>query len=1011
MIFALAWKEYREQRSIWLTMVVMTAVLGYGLAQLVGPGEGPPSSYQAVILTILGLAATYGLVCGSMMFAGERENGTLVYLDIFLGRRELLWLCKFLIGILLVLSESLAVAGLLVYVLKQTPPGWLQMLVGKEGRPGFTVGIFGQAADPKIWFLVLPAVTLEAYAWGLLSSSLTQRVLSGAALAAVIAAPLWLITIFSPPPVFLGFRLAAAGVVLLISNAVFLSRARESSLSPPPKREEPNPLRERLEQWEASPKFELERRAPALAWSGQPKADIPVTVVAPAKPEWVRRPKRRLPQARSAGQVLWWLTWRQAQVLVLILAGLAFLTGLLLPSRGQVVWPLATLLLGVACGTAAFAPEQRELSYQFLATQHLPLRKIWNFRILFWLTAAVLLGLALAGGGGLVVLAKSAAAAQSNLGRPDELPRFQGFPAPRPPVAPAPAAFDWGTLPQLMGPVLFISIWLVYGFAAGQVLVWLCRKAVLAVLLAVLASGVAIALWLPSLLCGGMSGWQVWLTPVAMLIATRLLVRAWAGGRIKERKPLAALAGACLIALAWLGINLAYRAWELPLVEEPLDPAAFRASLPGPTENRTGQKILEAVDEAERFQAVGGVGVGPLPADGPWLRRVAEVARLPLGVIERPQSGGQAPLLRHLPTCQRITAKLRELTTQKLAENQPRAAFEHLAQILALSRNLRNKAPVASYLAGVEMEASALEGLDRWLAQRRPSAGLLRHVLAELDRHAAETPPAQDCLQTECFRAGGVLANPPSWSFYSGPPGQGVIRERWLAGWIAYSLDTYWEEERSIRLWRLVWAGLFRALRTPYWQLPEAAEELKAGKDSTCRLLRGWLPAAEEPESSLTATDLARLLDISWLSDDRLITPVVRLRAAATWARWRVAAGRLEVALALYQLREGKSAATLSDLVPNYLPKLPVDPYSGQPFHYRLSTGEVLDIPNANVFQGREGPSKGTVRSGQGVLWSTGPDRVDNGGRRHGGNLEDDRASWHGQGYDLITVVPYWPAK
>jgi len=27
----------------------------------------------------------------------------------------------------------------------------------------------------------------------------------------------------------------------------------------------------------------------------------------------------------------------------------------------QVLWPVATLLLGIACGTAAFAPEQRDL--------------------------------------------------------------------------------------------------------------------------------------------------------------------------------------------------------------------------------------------------------------------------------------------------------------------------------------------------------------------------------------------------------------------------------------------------------------------------------------------------------------------------------------------------------------------------------------------------------------------------------------------------------------------------
>src|SRR6516164_6054960 len=50
---------------------------------------------RVAALTILGMAACYGVVCGAMMFAGEQEGGTLVFLDIFLGRRGLLWMGKF----------------------------------------------------------------------------------------------------------------------------------------------------------------------------------------------------------------------------------------------------------------------------------------------------------------------------------------------------------------------------------------------------------------------------------------------------------------------------------------------------------------------------------------------------------------------------------------------------------------------------------------------------------------------------------------------------------------------------------------------------------------------------------------------------------------------------------------------------------------------------------------------------------------------------------------------------
>ena len=94
MILTLTWKEYREHRSIWLTMVVMTGLLAAGLALFATPEEG----LVRVGLSVLGMAAVYGVVCGAMMLAGEREAGTLVFLDIFLGRRGLLWLWKSLIG-------------------------------------------------------------------------------------------------------------------------------------------------------------------------------------------------------------------------------------------------------------------------------------------------------------------------------------------------------------------------------------------------------------------------------------------------------------------------------------------------------------------------------------------------------------------------------------------------------------------------------------------------------------------------------------------------------------------------------------------------------------------------------------------------------------------------------------------------------------------------------------------------------------------------------------------------
>src|SRR5262249_52454992 len=153
------------------------------------------------------------------------------------------------------------------------------------------------------------------------------------------------------------------------------------------------------------------------------------------------------------------------------------------------------------------------------------------------------------------------------------------------------------------------------------------------------------------------------------------------------------------------------------------------------------------------------------------------------------------------------------------ADMQPTAAADYIAYILYLSRTLRNKAPVASYLSGVEEEQFALEELEDWLKTGKPAAPDLKRALDELTIHADSTPPGLDGVQPRCFGAGGLLENPSAWGFRNGVEGS-RIREGWLADGIALSLQMPWEKERKTRLWRATWEGLLRAARTPHWELP-----------------------------------------------------------------------------------------------------------------------------------------------------------------------------------------------
>src|SRR5437660_999657 len=157
MIITLTWKELREHQGIWLTMAIMTVLAAWGLPLIVALGD-QRLGVQVAAFSILGLAATYGVVCGAMMFAGEHEGGTLVFLEIFLGRRDLLWAGKFVVGIALAATQALAVAGFLIY-LPRDPPLWVTTLIGMPASrpdPG------GVGSDPRLWLILLPVVTLEA---------------------------------------------------------------------------------------------------------------------------------------------------------------------------------------------------------------------------------------------------------------------------------------------------------------------------------------------------------------------------------------------------------------------------------------------------------------------------------------------------------------------------------------------------------------------------------------------------------------------------------------------------------------------------------------------------------------------------------------------------------------------------------------------------------------------------------------------------------------------------------
>jgi ABC-type Na+ efflux pump permease subunit len=112
MIAAQAWKEYREQRTVWLAMAGLGWLALWACDRAVGGGDDV--SRQLLLLTLGAvLAWIYGMVCGATLLAGEREQGTLAFLDTLPRPRAELWAGKCLAGAGLVLAQVVLVLSFL----------------------------------------------------------------------------------------------------------------------------------------------------------------------------------------------------------------------------------------------------------------------------------------------------------------------------------------------------------------------------------------------------------------------------------------------------------------------------------------------------------------------------------------------------------------------------------------------------------------------------------------------------------------------------------------------------------------------------------------------------------------------------------------------------------------------------------------------------------------------------------------------------------------------------------
>lgn len=993
MIAAIVWKEWREQRSIALVVLAFGVLALMLTAQFADPmtsanvleGSGPRELMAPAVVYLA------GIVCGALLLADEKEVGTFEFLDSLPCRRWQLWFGKVVFGVGLTAIQA-GIFTSLALALGCAPPFvsalkyWIAITF--IGLLSFGWGTFGGA---------LARSTLGAVFQGAVVSSMVGLLL--AVPAAIIAGPrsygtrLTLVS-FAHLAIWLG-----AG--LLASAAIFTA---------------------------------LDRRRWSAAAMGKERGPVVA---------------RRSSWPTLGISALAWLSIRQAIWIMIgaFVAGIAIGAVMLMPEAHPfLIWPSGTLALGVLAGVTTMGEEQTRGVARYWAERRLPLGRMWLIKMTVHFSIAVL-------------------AATLML-----IPLFAVAPA-----LPFRSHLFADHDPSIRADLFrFVWVGLVYGFAVGHLMAMLFRKTVVAGLVASICGATIVGLIAPSVLCGGASAWQIWGPAVVLIVTARLLLYPWSTERVLGAGPLSrALAGGALAA-ALIAAGIVYRVYEIPDVSDQLAESGFEARIPSRETNESGKIVRSAALQFRRSAdaAKGAYPVssrsastpgsstpgparpgGPPPEETDILERVArfgtpeEIQKLkpwldevfkdnwatllneldgkPLGVFEDPRDLDYLSTDEDPKSFREMMFALRARGNEQLqTEGDILAPVRFAPGALAACRTARNLSGWRTPHIALQAEELVLHGISEWIAELDGPVDQVRLLHSVLARHEREMPVGVD----DPFWADRVIMR------------NTVDR---VGTWLPQLLDPRSARGSKASAQAEAEAEVIGIAWNVPWERARRDRILRVFSHADMRVDQAWLSGIHLRPRWRTDRG-GRLGDL----DRRCET----LRRAV----------RLQVAVRLYQLERGEAPTSLERLVPDYLPAVPLDPYSGQPFRYRLSTTESIEVggpgrppqpgplglaaaevggaialpggwPTAmtsfagfaslqntpvpspgrapafgvvsmgGIATGAPPPPPKTIKviPGTGIIWSVGPDKSDNGGRR-----TPRVGSQPSDGQDWIFVVP-----
>ncbi|MEK7866773.1 MAG: hypothetical protein AAB434_08820 [Planctomycetota bacterium] len=285
------------------------------------------------------------------------------------------------------------------------------------------------------------------------------------------------------------------------------------------------------------------------------------------------------------------------------------------------------------------------------------------------------------------------------------------------------------------------------------------------------------------------------------------------------------------------------------------------------------------------------------------LDRLHEAARLPGCRFDLKYADGFSMVMPHLAGIRQASKLMRFEARLHLAEGRQAEALRAIQDLYVLSDATRDEPILISMYVRAAMHGVAADALRRTLQEPLTDAEALASLAVALERGVGDNHLARALRGEQCFGVDTMeRAREEGWGRMSAavgvPAPMGWFYR--VCGWALYKDMTFYVRNTS----------KYSALaEQPYWQARPAEIRL----DTELQAIPGWYFLSRNTMPSLSVARRA------W-------TKHVAKRDGA----------RLAVALARYRLAHGAYPEKLDSLVPEFLAELPLDPFTGNPFAFRV---------------------------------------------------------------------------